>query len=49
MLRSLIIQVMLIATSAVIALFVVKVFDDWHQDTEERRHQPPAQRLGAGS
>ena len=39
MLRSFIVHVMLIATSAVIALFVVKVFDDWHQDTQERRRR----------
>ena len=37
MLRSFIVNVGLIAASMVIALFVVKVFDDWYQDTRERR------------
>lgn len=36
-LRTFIVQVGLVATSAVLALFLVKVFDDWYQDTEERR------------
>lgn len=39
MLRSFIVHVMLIATSAVLALFFVKVFDDWYRDTEHRRRR----------
>jgi Tfp pilus assembly protein FimT len=37
MIRSFITMVISVAVSAVLAVFVVKVFDDWYQDCEERR------------
>ena len=37
MLRSLITNAIMLAISALIALVIVKVFDDWHQDCQERR------------
>lgn len=35
--KSLLTNLILIGMSALIALFVVRVFDDWHQDRQEAR------------
>lgn len=42
--RGLAINLMLLAAAAVLALFVVKIFDDWYQDCEERRAEKRARR-----
>ncbi len=37
-------MLIMVAISAFVALFVVRVFDDWYQDCEERRAHKREQR-----
>ena len=37
MIESFIKSVIMVAISAFLAVFIVKIFDDWYQDCEERR------------